>query len=247
MSPATEPWYVSAFRSDYRTVYPHRDLESARDEVRALARVGLRGRVLDLCCGFGRHTLALAEEGFDVFGLDLSADLLESAAELSGAERLRGRLVRADAMRVPFADASFDGIVNLFSSFGYFGEAGDLRVLDEIARLVRSGGRVVLDLMNPDRIRARLVPESTTERDGLVLRERRSLGEGGRRVTKEVTLTLPDGATKSWREDVRMYATAELEPLLAARGLAIDDVSGAFEATPFGPDAERQVITLSRT
>ncbi len=246
MTSSPEPWYVSAFRSDYRAVYPHRDVESARAEVAALARVGLSGLVLDLCCGFGRHTLALAEAGTRVVGLDLSADLLGQAEQLAGGERLRGRLLRGDAQRLPFAAASFDGLVNLFSSFGYFGAEGDLSVLDEIARVVRPGGRVVMDLMNPERIRAGLVPESRTERDGLVLEERRELLEGGQRVTKEVRLTLVDGTVKTWREDVRMYERGELEPLLAARGLRIEDVSGAFAPTPFGPEAERQVLSLLR-
>ncbi len=63
---------------------------------------------------------------------------------LAGGERLRGRLFRGDARAVPFGDGSFDAVLNLFSSFGYFGEQGDGQVLGEIARLVRPGGQVVI-------------------------------------------------------------------------------------------------------
>jgi len=241
-APADEPWYVAAFRSSYLEVYPHRDLVSARREVAWIREQGIDGRVLDLCCGFGRHSLALLESGADVYGVDLSADLLEHAAELEGGERLRSRLVRGDARFVPFAARSFDAVVNLFSSFGYFGDDGDARVLDEIARLVRPGGRVLLDLMNPPRIRAGLVPHSVNERDGMRLEESRSLQEQGRRVVKDVELRLADGRTQSWRESVRMYETDELRALLASRGLTLERVSGDFAGSPPGPDADRQIL-----
>ena len=61
----TQAWFEEAFRDDYRAVYPHRDLEAARPEVRWLVERGARGRTLDLCCGFGRHTLLLRESGVD--------------------------------------------------------------------------------------------------------------------------------------------------------------------------------------
>ncbi len=243
---AEEPWYVSAFGSDYPEVYAHRDLESARQEVRHLLRAGVAGRVLDLCCGFGRHSLALAEAGVDVFGIDLSPQLLERARDLAGAAPLEGRLGRADARRLPFQDGTFDALVNLFSSFGYFGEEGDGRVLDEIARVVRPGGRVVLDLMNPDRIRAALVPHSTRETAAGRLEESRVLRDGGRRVTKRVRLVPPDGAVREWHEDVRMYEPDELEALTAARGLERLYVEGDFDGTPFGPAAPRQLLHLRR-
>jgi SAM-dependent methyltransferase len=242
-----QPWYVSAFGSDYPDVYPHRDLASAREEVEHLLSAGIGGRVLDLCCGFGRHSLAMGQRGLDVFGVDLSPELLARAATLPGASVLAGRLVRADARAVPFADGAFDTVLNLFSSFGYFGDEGDARVLDEIARLVRPGGRVVMDLMNPARIRAALVPSSSREVEGGRLEERRALTDGGRRVTKEVTLTLTGAEPRRWREDVRMYELAEITRLAAARGLEVTRVDGDFGATPFGAGAPRQMVHLRRT
>jgi SAM-dependent methyltransferase len=238
---SSEPWYVSAFRSDYRRVYAHRDLASARREVKGLLALGLAGRVLDLACGWGRHTLAMREQGLDVVGLDLSEDLLASApAELAG------RLVRADARRVPFVDASFDTLANLFSSFGYFGADGDRAVALEIARVLRPGGLAILDLMNPARIRAGLVPHTREERDGHVLDERRALADGGRRVVKDVRLETPAGAVRSWREDVRLYEGEELERLLAAAGLARERVVGGFDGAVFGSAAERQIVVARR-
>lgn len=240
------PWYVEAFRGDYRRVYPHRDLASAQREVEWLLSLGLEGRLLDLCCGFGRHSVALAQAGRSVVGLDLSADLLEGVAGLPGGKRLGGRLVRADARFLPFEPASFGAVLNLFSSFGYFGDEGDALVAAEVARVLAPGGIAVFDLMNPARIRAHLVPASETRRDGLVIVERRSLEAGGSRVVKEVELSLDDGRRRSWREDVRMYDPDEIAALLAAAGFDIVRTYGDFGPVDFSAEAERQLLVARR-
>ena len=86
-----EPWFVEAFRSAYLEVYPHRDLEAARREARHLVDLGVRGRVLDLCCGFGRHCSALRELGLEAFGLDLSRELSSTSAMEASSHRQVGR------------------------------------------------------------------------------------------------------------------------------------------------------------
>jgi SAM-dependent methyltransferase len=243
---SAERWYEDAFRSDYRRVYAHRDLEAARPEARWLVEHGVRGRTLDLCCGFGRHTLLLAESGADIVGLDLSSDLLRSARELPDYERhLAGRLLRGDAREVPFRAGLFDSLVLLFSSFGYFGELGDQRVLREIARVLRPGGVAVLDLMNPDFVRANLRDESLREGGDFLLRERRTLADGGRRVVKDVELQ-SHGETRRWREDVRMYELPEVRQLAGDVGLSIVSEHGAFDATPFSAESPRMLLVARR-
>ncbi|MFT4540966.1 MAG: SAM-dependent methyltransferase [Planctomycetota bacterium] len=241
-----DPWYVTAFGDDYREVYPHRDLETARQEVAWILKQGIGGRVLDLCCGFGRHSLALARAEIDVFGIDLSADLLQHSRKLPDASLLAGRLACADARSLPFGDASFDGFVNLFTSFGYFGEEGDRQVMQEMARVLRPGGLALIDLMNPTRIRANLVPESLAERDGMQLRESRALEENGKRVTKEVEITFADGRVRAWREDVRMFEPEEIDRDLAQCGLDRVARYGSFAGEDFGDDSERQLILLRK-
>jgi SAM-dependent methyltransferase len=245
MSPA-DPWFVEAFRAEYIDVYAHRDLATARREVRYLIEQGLRGRVLDLCCGFGRHTLALAERGIDALGIDLSQDLLERAQRGEEHALLRGRLIRGDARRVPLADECVDAVIVLFSSFGYFGDEGDRDVLAEIRRIVRPGARVVLDLMNPAQIRASLVPSSRRRVNGSVLDERRSLEDGGRRVVKQVRLVRADGSERSWRESVRMYEPAEIADLLRARDFELEQTHGGFDASPFTATSDRQIVRALR-
>jgi SAM-dependent methyltransferase len=246
----TTPWYVEAFRSDYREVYAHRDLAAARDEIRWLADEILSSAadpILDDCCGFARHALALSEHGRAVFGIDLSHDLLRSAADLpDAAEHVIGRLAQADMRALPFADGSFGAVVNLFTSFGYLGEEGDAAALAEMARVLRPGGTLVMDLMNPETIRRNLRPSSREERDGIVLEARRSLEDDGRRVVKEVDLTLADGSRRTWREDVRMVEPDEIDARLAALGLATVRRAGSFAGEPFDAGTSERQIVVAR-
>ena len=241
-----EPWYVEAFRDDYLTVYPHRDLESARDEVAWAHQKGIEGRVLDLCCGFGRHSLALRELGVDVIGVDLSPELLRASHELGGERSISERLVRGDVRGLPFGDESFDNLVNLFSSFGYFGEEGDRGVLSEVVRVAQTGALCLFDLMLPSTIRAGLVPESRRETDAGLLIERRSLEQEGRRVVKRVRLEAPGAPAREWREDVRLYEPKELDELFEESGLEVTGRYGGLNGEVFDEAASRQVVLARR-
>ncbi len=240
-SDTSEPWFVTAFRADYRELYAHRDDHAAEEEVAHLIEQGLQGPVLDLCCGFGRHAAAMTRRGLDVVGVDLSAELLRSADS-----HIAGRLARCDARSLPFKQSSFAGLVNLFSSFGYFGEDGDLEVLDEIARVLMPSGVAFMDLMNPEFVHATLVPFSEREEQGVVLTEERALENDGLQVVKQVCMTRPDGEVRRWREEVRLYTVADLAESLQERGIEVESVAGAFDGRPLAADTPRQLLRLSR-
>jgi len=208
--------------------------------VEVLVELGLAGRVLDLACGFGRHSVAMLERELDVFGFDLSFDLLTQAAE-----PVRSRIARGDARQIPFRSESFDSVAVLFSSFGYFGDEGDRDVTGEIARVLRPGGLCVLDLMNPTRVQASLVPHTRTRQDDYILEEERSLEDEGRRVVKRVKLTGPEGE-RVWREDVRLYEPEEIGALLLEHGLSVERTAGDFDGSPAGPSAARQIVLARR-
>ena len=236
----SEPWFVEAFKAGYLDVYPHRDLAEAKREAEFLQAHGVGGIVVDVCCGYGRHCRALRDLGVRTFGVDLSTDLLGRAIELY--PDLRGRIVCGDARALPFATSSADAAVSLFSSFGYFGEAGDLGLLREVGRVLRPGAAFVLDLLNPDRVRADLVPFSVSSGAGLEIEERRSLADGGRRVIKEVVHRARDGSIRSWREDVRLYSAAELEPWLGEVGIGFEAAFGDFDGSAVSPRSPRQIL-----
>lgn len=195
------------------------------------------GRVLDLCCGAGRHLIPMRESGLDAVGLDLSMELLTHG-------KLGGGAVRADARAIPFADARFDCVTNLFSSFGYFpDDAAHHKVLNEIARVLKPGGRLVIDHMNARTVIEGLVPESSETRDELTLKQTRRYEPDSKRVIKEIEYIPHNQPTRRWHESVRLFTPNELDELLNQSGFTIQARYGDLDGSRFDEStSQRQVV-----
>lgn len=239
-----EPWYIRAFATEYLDLYRHRSPAQGRQQVQQMLGANLLprgGRVLDLCCGAGRHLLPMRDAGLQAFGLDLSQQLLQAGG-------LGGAAVRADARVIPFADATFDCVTNLFSSFGYFpDDDAHHSVLAEIARVLKPGGRLILDHMNAQVTIRELQALTVEKRDGLTLRQSRRYDTATRRVIKEVEY-IPDGLPpRHWHESVRLFEPAELDAFLARAGLRVAARYADLDATVFKEStSNRQVVIATR-
>lgn len=262
------PWYRQAFQEDYLDIYLHRDQAEAARAVRFLAgALDLQPaqRLLDLCCGPGRHLAFLCNYVNEAVGLDLSRVLLTRAREDCGLKEKTGipnpqsglppgpqlcnpQLLQADMRFLPLAAAAFDRVVNLFTSFGYFeNEADNAAVARGIARILRPGGLLALDHINREAMLAHLKPR--TERalpDGRLLLEQRRYDEATRRVIKDIACSEPGGQVKGWRESVRVYAPDELEGLLADAGLKPVARHGDYDGGPWRPDSSRLILIAKK-
>jgi SAM-dependent methyltransferase len=234
-------FYLRAYADDARSD------EAAAQAVAAarLAATPERGELLDVPCGFGRHAVPLARAGYRVTGVDRSAVLLEEARRRAGGERWP-KLVLGDYRELPFRDESFDAAVNLFSSLGYLGDEADTRVLAEIRRVLRPGGRLVVETMHRDAL-----VRHWSDGDWRLLGEGRLLLEGRTfdpaAGVVQTTQTLIDGAggrdSRTW--SVRVYAATELLAMLTRAGFAEARCYGDLEGAPFAPDG-RLVIVAGR-
>jgi len=160
-------WYEVAFDRFYPILYSHRDAEEA---VHVIDTFGdyLEGKipVLDMACGDGRYLKALRGAGHRAIGLDLSHYLLLRALEES---EHRGMIAQGDMRRLPFLDASFGAVINMFTSFGYFSADTDnllvfrevRRVLTRRDRFYRETAHVIIDVSErtPDALRGSLPRE----------------------------------------------------------------------------------------
>ena len=248
-SPASD-WYKTAFRYDYLRVYPHRNDAEARRQVDFLLHrldVPPSCEVLDLGCGDGRHSLELARRGFRVTGLDLSDELLERARRRTSDEGLDITFIEGD-MRDPPGESAFDLVVNFFTSFGYFREDGEnARVLAAISRVLRPGGRFLMDYLNRDYVIATLVPSDRRTVEGMVVEQRRwitgdsSKAGGHVRINKQVRIR-EDGTERSYDESVRMYALEELEAMMDRAGLKVTQTYGDFDGRPVSAEVPRNIL-----
>ena len=218
-----QQWFAKSFEEDYLKRYAHRTDAAARAELPfVLAQLNLKrgARVLDLCCGAGRHSRAMAAAGLCVVGVDLSADLLRAAAAKT-AGRKRIIYARADMRRLPLQPEQFDGGVNLFTSFGYFStDMQNEQALHEAARVLKSGARFVMDFMNAPHVIKHLVAVSERDVDGECLTERRWYDKKTKRLIKTAS-GCACGEPVERYESVRAFTPAELTAMFARAGLKV--------------------------
>lgn len=237
-----EAWFERSFREDYVLVYRHRDEESADQEVaNLLARLPIKqtGRVLDLCCGSGRHARAFARRGYEVVGVDLSDVLLQLARDQNRYENLA--LYQYDMREIPFAD-EFDIVVNLFTSFGYFNtDEENMQVVANMAKALKQGGQVVIDYLNPSYVKANLIPSSTKEIEGLYIEERRWIVDGyvkKRIMVKDVEADEP----REYLEQVRLYEAHEMKEMMERAGFTDIQLFGDYSYTTYEQAASPRMI-----
>jgi ubiquinone/menaquinone biosynthesis C-methylase UbiE len=249
VSEPSSPETWDAFFSDFYLRAFADDERQEEAEAQALAAARLAGcpdggDLLDVPCGFGRHSVPLARAGYRVVGVDRSEALLAEARRRARGERWP-KLVRADYRELPFADGSFDAAVNLFSSLGYLGDAEDTKVLAEIRRVLRPGARLVIEIMHRDLLVLRF-QESDWRLlgEGRLLLEQRTFDAAA--GVAQVTQTLIDRAGRDSRSySVRVYSATELLAMLAAAGFADARCHGDLDGAPF-TTGSRLVIVARR-
>ena len=206
------------------------------------------GPLLDLCCGAGRHLLALHEAGFsDLTGIDLSQVLLDVARrQLDAVDGAGIRLVRSDMRQIPFAD-HFATILSLFTSFGYFSESEEDEAVLRAARgALRPGGTFLMDTLNRPWTIDHLVPrnEETIDGDRVVIT--RSLSPDGLRVEKETCVKEGGEPPQIYRESVRMYTAAEMREMLDRSGFVSVRFHGGLDGRPYD-DASQRLVAIAET
>lgn len=249
----TQPWYVTTYGENYyqtfRDQFTAEETHAEVDGILTLLSLEPGARVLDLCCGFGRHSLELARRGFQVTGLDLSPALLHHAREEAQAEGLEITWIEADMREIPDPPQPYDAVVCLFSSFGIFDETQEeIKVAQAISRVLVPGGRLLMDTVNREIMLRRWAATQWQELgDGTyILYRRRFEIEKGLLHTREVMIH-PDGRQDVDEHCTRLWAYTEFVTLLRSVGLGECRPYGDFQGTRYTWDSHRMVVTARRS
>lgn len=238
------PWWRTYFDDRYFEMHdPLFTEERSRREVagmRELLGLPVGARVLDAPCGWGRHAGLLAEAGWHVTGADLSRDLLRRARSAHVGLPVRSggfdppAYAAADIRFLPFADASFDAVLNVFTSLGLFlSDDEDLGALREARRVLRPGGALLLESMHRDDVVA-----SYAERDrwslpdGTDIRVRRRFDPVSG-ISRERLRWRRGEETGRKQHALKLRTATEIDRLLRAAGF--DDIvyAGDWDGSPF--------------
>ncbi len=238
-------WYEAAFDQMYPILYGHRNLDEALAVIDEYGDLFTgKSPVLDLASGNGRYLEALLRKGFDAVGLDLSHYLLRNSVEEWGHS---GRLVQADMRVLPIADESVGGVLNMFTSFGYFlADTDNLVVLREVHRILQPGGVFLLDFINAARVSAQLLEETRRESGGFDIHEKRRIETHGKYLVKDASLVnSATGQREKIVERLRLYTRGELVVMLESAGLKIRAIYGDYLRNPFVDGVSERVIVVS--
>jgi SAM-dependent methyltransferase len=239
-SPAVMAWYREWFGEEYLELYSYRDAMEAKEQVAFFAAQAgvLDGHVLDLACGTGRHVQELATTGYRAAGCDLSYTLLRTGTTEYGSMSV----ARADMRTLPFRDATFAGLVNFFTSFGYFSsEAENLRVVQEMARVLRPGAVFLFDYLNVARELDQLVEAETRETPNGPVHIERWFDRSDRSFNKRITI-----GQKRYLERVRGYDLDEISAMFTSSKLSIHAAFGDFQGNAFDRGSPRLILFGSR-
>ncbi|QUH01214.1 class I SAM-dependent methyltransferase [Saccharopolyspora erythraea] len=199
-------------------------------------------RVLDLACGHGRIANRLAARGFAVSGLDITPVFLDHARQDARERGVEVDYVQGDMRELPWT-GHFDAIVNWFTAFGYFDDAGNRRVLDQAFQALRPGGRLLLELNNQAYVLRSYQHSIVQEIDGDLLVDRHRFDPLTSRNIVERTI-VRDGRARRFHYFTRMFGFPELRDWLLAAGFG--------EVEGFGEDGEpltaecRRMLVLAR-
>ena len=187
-----------------------------------LINVSKDAYILDLCCGQGRHVLEMARQGYrNVHGLDRSHYLVNRAKSIAKREGLNISIKEGDARKLPFPSDHFDVVTILGNSFGYFEtKEDDIQVLEEIRRIMKSGGKLLIDVTDGDHMRATFEPRSWEwiDKNYFVCRERSLSSDNERLISREVITHVKKGVIADQFYAERLYSLEELYALLEANG-----------------------------
>jgi len=232
----------------YPFMFPEQRFAAAPEQIEKVLGLTKPGgkAALDLCCGPGRCSIALAQAGFTVTGVDRTKFLLDKARGKARAARSKVEWIQMD-MRDFARENAFDLVLSMFTSFGYFDEKDeDLLVLRNVFTSLRPGGVCLIDVMGKECL-AKILQPTTSEvlPDGSKLIQRHEIFDDWTRIRNEWIL-IRKGRAKSFKFHHTVYSGQELRDRMTQVGYANVRLYGNLDGDEYGPNAHRLIAVACR-
>ncbi|WP_274475618.1 class I SAM-dependent methyltransferase [Mangrovimonas aestuarii] len=234
-------WYKSWFDTPfYHILYKDRDHAEANvfmDNLTNYLNIPEGGKILDLACGRGRHSIYLNSLGYDVTGVDLSKNSVAYAKQFEN-ETLH---FTVHDMCKPF-NQKFDAVFNLFTSFGYFDQEEDnLNTIKAIKADLNKFGFGVIDFMNVDYVKANLIAEDSKTVEGITFNQKRYMENGY--IIKDINFVY-EGKSYAFQEHVKAFHLEDFERLFEQAGVYLLDIFGDYKLRKFHPETSERLVMI---
>lgn len=239
-------WWKNFFAEEYLKIWEGGPItpERTKKEVKFLVdvlKLKKKDKVLDLCCGQGRHTISLVKRGFNVIGVDYSNYLLKVARDRAREEKVKINFIRKDVRNLNFKNR-FDIVLNLFTSFGYGSDKDNEKIIKNVAAALKLGGYFLLDLPNVVWLLRNYREDIRRKTKGGTSREENQFDvEGFVNRTKQ-TLYLKNGRQIKALAHLRHYSFPEIKRLLEDYGLVTKKVWGTYSKDKPSEKTKRLII-----
>jgi len=210
-------------------------------------------RILDLCGGHGRHALELSRRGFDhCTVLDYSRSLLKRGEEAARQHGWPVAFVHGDARNTAFASECFHHVMVLGNSLGYIPDSrADADILAEAFRVLKFGGRLLLDVADAASVKKRFTPNAWHEigEDVVVCRQRERNGD--HICAREIVISKERGLIRDRTYCMRVYEPQDLAAAAAQAGFSHTaihtDFSPHLNEGDYGFMNHRMIITAKKS
>ncbi len=201
--------------------------------------------LFDCCCGMGRHSLELAANGLNVTGMDLSEGYLAIAREEAEKRNIPVNLIHRDVREIDYEE-SFDTVINMFTSFGYFEDPDeDLDLLKKIYRSLKPGGTLFMEMWGKELLARDFEERTWFEREGIKILLEYSVDLNWTELTNR-WLFFKDDKMTEYEFSHRIFSASEMGRLLWEAGFPVIEFYGNFEQAPYDNRAENLIIAARK-
>ena len=237
-------WFENWFNTKYyHMLYDNRNHEEAKLFINNLtSHLNLKKncKIIDIACGTGRHAIYLNMLGYNVTGIDLSKNNIETASKFSN----KNLQFYIHDMRKLFKSNHFDLAVNLFTSFGYFNKDSDNeKALISIAGNVKREGLVVIDFMNVKKVLMNLIEAEIKIINNVEFKINRTIKND--KILKSISIT--DEKEKFFfKEEVSIITLDKFSDYIKKAGLQIIDIFGNYHLESFNALKSDRLILVCK-
>lgn len=236
----SEFYYKAAFSMNSST-------KKQIDFVLNQVELNAESRILDMCCGYGRHSMELAKRGYQVTGIDYSRELIEiakSKCENEGIENVRfeeGDIRRYNESKL------FDLTISMFVSLGYFeNEDENISAIKVLCNSVRENGYLFLDLYNYNKMYSEYENKMRYPGGIEVTTQRKFDKDNKIAYINKIVKSKTSDDDKRYEMRIRVYTMDEIISICAANNMRLYKSFGNYDGSAFDKESDKMLLLFKK-